>query len=171
MPCAEHRAGDRGDGVGVPAKGGGEAQRFGGFIEETRGYGERRGHGFVGLHAGAAVASEDGGEFASDMEPSSLTAHSMNIFTRATTDALADQLPRGGWDSTNANAFERKPRSPAMARLTAAATSVVDSMPCMVLCVTTQERQASSAKAFPGMKAMPTGVARWRLRSWCRIVR
>ena len=96
----------------------------------------------------------------SDMEPSSLTAHSMNIFTRATTDALADQLPRGGWDSTNANAFERKPRSPAMARLTAAATSVVDSMPCMVLCVTTQERQASSAKAFPGMKAMPTGVAR-----------
>ena len=64
MPCAEHRAGDRGDGVGVPAKGGGEAQRFGGFIEETRGYGERRGHGFVGLHAGAAVASEDGGEFA-----------------------------------------------------------------------------------------------------------
>ena len=64
MPCAEHRSGDRGDGVGVPAKGGGEAQRFGGFIEETRGDGERRGHGFVGLHAGAAVSSEDGGEFA-----------------------------------------------------------------------------------------------------------
>lgn len=45
--------------------------------------------------------------------------------------------------------FRKEAALPAMARLTAAATSVVDSMPCMVLCVTTQERQASSAKAFP----------------------
>lgn len=156
MPCAEHRAGDRGDGVGVPAEGR-RSTTLRWVLSKKR----------VAMANAAATDSLAStlvpqsrrrmvANSPSDMEPSSLMAHSMNIFTRATTDALADQLPRGGWDSTNANAFERKPL-PRDGEAHGGGHQRGHLMPCMVLCVTTQERQASSVKAFPGMKAMPTG--------------
>ena len=90
----------------------------------------------------------------------SVSAQFMKYCTRASTEAFADQLPRCGSFCTNSTARCKKSRSPSTAKLTAAATKVVASMPCTVLCVTTQDCQAASASAWPGRNATPTGVAR-----------